>query len=138
MTVHYFKYTEIPSGRFFRLQVNHDAEMTRAPDARWIDLDTGLELNIVALSYDLNLPTGPAFLSDGLGRRVQANHVLPLWETTFEGVRVGLPFRYKDMLRREFGEKSMSELPQSSLSHLYEGADSSQEHAIDVPPRTGK
>ncbi|KAK2048146.1 hypothetical protein LZ31DRAFT_490625 [Colletotrichum somersetense] len=96
MTTHYYKYSSIPNGRFFQLEVNpnyvhRDKEAVdegNEADARWIDMDSGLFIDVTA--EDRNV-----FLN-------------PLLETTFEGVKAKIPYNYKEMLVSEYGEKALT------------------------------
>ncbi|KAK1597481.1 LicD family-domain-containing protein [Colletotrichum navitas] len=96
MTTYYYKYSSIPDGRFFQLEVNpnyvHRAkdavgEADQA-DARWIDMDSGLFIDVTAEGRNTYLD--------------------PLLETTFEGVKAKIPYKYKEMLISEYGEKALT------------------------------
>jgi hypothetical protein len=79
MTVFYFKYPKIPKGRYFQLEVNPNyvwrdqADCLNAVDARWIDMESGLFIDITAARYNLTHPAGPGMLSckDGHEYRVR-------------------------------------------------------------------
>ena len=80
MTTWYFKYSKIPEGRTFLLEVNpnyeyrEESDTLNTIDARWIDTETGLFIDITTARYNLTHPAGPGMLSckDGHEYRVVA------------------------------------------------------------------
>ncbi|EFQ25352.1 hypothetical protein CGRA01v4_02691 [Colletotrichum graminicola] len=97
MTTYYYKYSSIPDGRFFQLEVNpnyvHRAKdavgEADEADARWIDMDSGLFIDVTAEDRNTYLD--------------------PLLETVFEGVKAKIPYKYKEMLISEYGEKALTD-----------------------------
>lgn len=80
MTTFYFKYPRIPKGRTFQLEVNpnyvyrEEDDKLNVVDARWIDMENGLYIDITTARYNLTHPEGPGVLSckDGHEYRVSA------------------------------------------------------------------
>ncbi|RCI13283.1 hypothetical protein L249_0657 [Ophiocordyceps polyrhachis-furcata BCC 54312] len=113
MTVYYYKYGDMKDGRYFLLDVNPHFEHRDTDDslnlidARWIDMATGLFIDITAARYHLEHPAGEGILYDKNGHEFRDTYVYPLRNTTFEGVRAMIPFRYKDMLESEYGKESL-------------------------------
>ncbi len=78
MTTFYFQYPQLPHGRFFQLEVNpnyvyrEEADDLNVVDARWIDMENGLFIDITTARYNFTHPAGPGVLSckDGHEYRV--------------------------------------------------------------------
>ncbi|KAK1980831.1 LicD family-domain-containing protein [Colletotrichum cereale] len=96
MTTYYYNYTSIPDGRFFQLEVNpnyvHRSDDSidegNVADARWIDMESGLFIDVTAYSD---------------------KYLHPLLDTTFEGVKAKIPYKYTEMLISEYGEKALTD-----------------------------
>lgn len=79
-------------------------------DARWIDTDTGLFLDITALRPNT---TAQAAGHDGAmickdGHHYEHADIYPLRDSTFEGVPAKIPFAYTEVLVEEYHEKALS------------------------------
>ncbi|KAL5621309.1 hypothetical protein BROUX41_006779 [Berkeleyomyces rouxiae] len=109
MSMFFYQYPDIPQGRHFRLEVNPHCTSAAASaanpvDARWIDLQTGLYINLTALRYQRPSASGSApMLKDKSGAQYVDRDIFPLWETEFEGVKAMIPQSYKSILADEFG-----------------------------------
>ncbi|GKT91886.1 mannosylphosphorylation protein [Colletotrichum tofieldiae] len=107
MTTYYYKYPSVPEGRFFQLEVNpnyvhrgQDAfDEGNVADARWIDMDNGLFIDVTAVRYVEDHPRAP----------FRDTYLYPLLDTTFEGVNAKIPYKYKEMLIAEYGEKALTD-----------------------------
>ncbi|KAF5519667.1 Protein MNN4 [Colletotrichum aenigma] len=111
MTTWYYKYPGVPGGREFQLEVNPnfvhgavDDEATNTIDARWIDMENGLFIDIMAVRYVKDHPEGENVLASKDGHEFRDTYLYPLLETTFEGVKTKIPYQYKSMLVAEYGE----------------------------------
>ncbi|KAK2743163.1 mannosylphosphorylation protein [Colletotrichum kahawae] len=111
MTTWYYKYPGVPGGREFQLEVNPnfvhgavDDEAANTIDARWIDMENGLFIDIRAVRYVKDHPEGENVLASKDGHEFRDTYLYPLLETTFEGVRTKIPYQYKSMLVAEYGE----------------------------------
>ncbi|KAL7939788.1 mannosylphosphorylation protein [Trichoderma chlorosporum] len=114
MTVYYYKYGTMDKGRFFQLEVNpyfvhrDQDDTSNVIDARWIDMQNGLYIDITAARYALNHEQGEGVLYDKYGHEYRDTYVFPLRDTTFEGVPCKIPYRYEEMLQAEYGRKSLT------------------------------
>ncbi|TFB06760.1 Protein MNN4 [Trichoderma ghanense] len=114
MTTYYYKYGDMEKGRFFQLEVNpyfvhrEQDDKSNVIDARWIDMQNGLYIDITAARYALDHPEGEGVLYDKFGHEYRDTYVFPLRDTTFEGVPCKIPYRYEDMLQAEYGRSSLT------------------------------
>ncbi|WYZ44146.1 hypothetical protein EsH8_VII_000582 [Colletotrichum jinshuiense] len=116
MTTWYYKYPSIPEGRFFQLEVNPNyvydgqdvLDDNNFVDARWIDMDSGLFIDITAVRYVKNHPEGKDVLASKDGHEFRDTYLYPLLDTTFEGVKAKIPHKYKEMLVAEYREKALT------------------------------
>jgi hypothetical protein len=121
MTVHHYRFSADDDGvglggRDYLLEINpnysnesvHDIH--NRIDARWIDMDSGLFIDITTLrpnrtAQALGIP-GMMMCKDLHWYRER--DVYPLRDSIFEGVRVKIPFAYSELLEEEYGAKSLS------------------------------
>ena len=75
-------------------------------DARWIDVRSGLYVDITALS-ETHVDTLPGILSCKNDHRYEVQDLYPLRETVLEGVPANIPFAYERILQEEYGKKSL-------------------------------
>ncbi|KAJ4156455.1 mannosyltransferase [Fusarium falciforme] len=114
MTVYYYQYENAPEGRFFQLEINPYFEhrgrddTLNVIDARWIDMQTGLFIDITAARYDPGHIRGEGVLYDKHDHEFKDKYVFPLLDTTFEGLPAKIPYRYKEILASEYGKGSLS------------------------------
>lgn len=114
-TVYYYKYGDMKQGRYFLLDVNPHFDHRETDDAlnlidaRWIDMATGLFIDITAARYHLEHPAGEGILYDKNEHEFRDTYVYPLRNTTFEGVQAMIPYRYKEMLESEYGKEALTE-----------------------------
>ncbi|EQL02401.1 mannosylphosphorylation protein [Ophiocordyceps sinensis CO18] len=127
MTVYYFKYGRMAKGRYFLLDINphfkhrETDDTLNLIDARWIDMATGLFIDITAARYHLDHPAGEGVLYDKNGHEYRDTYVFPLRNTTFEGVPVMIPFKYQEMLESEYGEEALTK--QKFKGHVFDQED---------------
>ncbi|KAG8410601.1 mannosyltransferase [Metarhizium acridum] len=112
-SIHFYKRKAMPKGKTFLLEISPDF-MNRAQtgatdviDARWTDLDSGLYLNITAVRYSPDHPSGEGVLYTKNGQQFHDTLLYPLRDTTFEGVPVKIPYRYKELLAERYGEGAL-------------------------------
>ncbi|KAL1896708.1 mannosyltransferase [Ceratocystis pirilliformis] len=133
MTMFFFKYPDVPEGRHFRLEINpHFASTTVSPanhvDARWIDLQTGLYIDLAAIRYERPRAPGAApTLRDKRGFHYADTDIFPLWETTYEGVNAMIPHNFKRLLVDEFGVSALTDM--RTNSHFFQEDTMTWEHA---------
>ncbi|KAK3393615.1 LicD family-domain-containing protein [Podospora didyma] len=110
MSVFHYKSPRIPDGRDYMLEINpHFKNRERNDplnviDARWIDTESGLFIDITGVRYDMNHPKGEGMLYCKDGHEYHDVYLFPLRTTTFEGVEAKIPYRYRQLLREEYGQ----------------------------------
>ncbi|PHH82537.1 hypothetical protein CDD82_5640 [Ophiocordyceps australis] len=114
MTVYYYQYRDMHPGRYFLLDINphfrhrQDDDILNFIDARWIDMSTGLFIDITAARYALEHHAGQGMLYDKNGHEYRDTYLYPLRNTTFENVPAKIPFRYREMLESEYGKRALT------------------------------
>jgi hypothetical protein len=135
MTTYYYKYGDMEEGRYFQLEINpyfkhrEQDDILNVIDGRWIDVQSGLYIDITAARYNLDHEEGEGILYDKYGHEYRVRHiaarwmnscvshmanisqdtyVFPLRDTTFEGVPCKIPYRYQAMLQAEYGKSALS------------------------------
>ncbi|KKK20584.1 hypothetical protein ARAM_004044 [Aspergillus rambellii] len=78
-------------------------------DARWIDMQTGLYIDITGLSK-LDPEKHPNQLQCKHDHKYQINDIYPLRMTSFEGVAAKVPFRYEAVLTDEYQETALTNM----------------------------
>ncbi|KAF1955115.1 hypothetical protein CC80DRAFT_356160, partial [Byssothecium circinans] len=88
-------------------------------DARWIDIDTGLFIDITALRRrrhkrrfrpaDEAVRTGPLKMYCKDKHTFLSSQIYPLRTSVFEDVPVRIPYAYRDLLAEEYGSNSLIE-----------------------------
>lgn len=131
MSVYHYQTPRIPEGRDYMLEINpHYVNGDRSDklnviDARWIDTDSGLFIDITAVRKSPRHPSGLDVLrsKDGHEFRVcfsqfvgsrklmakQENHIFPLRDTYFEGQAAKIPYAYAEILSAEYGKASLQQ-----------------------------
>lgn len=113
MTTYHYRYPAIPKGRSFQLEVNPhyttrgEDDKLNVVDARWIDMENGLFIDITTARYDMGHPNGAGVLTCKDGHEFRDTYVFPLRDTTFEGVQAKIPFRYKEFLEAEYSPEAL-------------------------------
>lgn len=113
MTEHHF---EIPDGeaegRKYLLEINqHYAvkdtrDRLNVIDARWIDMSSGLFIDITAVRKDEVKGSGWLMCKDR--HTYQQDQIWPLRESYFEDVPAKIPYAYVELLKEEYGAKSLT------------------------------
>ncbi|QPC63392.1 hypothetical protein HYE67_005623 [Fusarium culmorum] len=109
MTIYYYQYDGCPGGCFFQLEINpafkHRGrdDWMNVIDARWVDMQTGLFIDITAARYDPGHQMGEGVMYDKHDHEFKDKYIFPLLDTTFEGVPAKIPYRYEEMLTSEYG-----------------------------------
>ena len=116
MTVYHFATDDVPGGKNYMLEINpyyavrdrksHESKMN-VIDARWIDVVSGLYVDITAVWKKSDHKAGEDILVSKDGHEYAEKYVFPLRETTFEGVPALIPFAYSEVLAAEYGEASL-------------------------------
>ncbi|KAK4159153.1 mannosylphosphorylation protein [Cladorrhinum sp. PSN259] len=109
MSVHRFRIPGSREKRTYLLDISpyykirERADQSDTVDARWIDLKTGLFLDIHAVRYNLTHSEGGGLLSAKDGSELKDTSLFPLRDTTFEGVPAKIPYRFRELLAAEYG-----------------------------------
>ena len=75
-------------------------------DARWINIDNGLYIDITGLS-ELHPKEYPGIVSCKNWHDYNVKDLYPLRDTEYEGVAAKVPAAYATLLVEEYGEKSL-------------------------------
>lgn len=86
------------------------ADRLNVIDARWIDIETGLFVDITALRYDhVRAANGqPGWLTAKDNHAYPIGRIFPLRQSTFEDAAVRLPNAYPEILAEEYGIDSLT------------------------------
>ncbi|KAF9882825.1 hypothetical protein FE257_005114 [Aspergillus nanangensis] len=96
-------------------------------DARWIDMRTGLYIDITGLS---NLdPEQPDMWGCKNNHKYEMTDIYPLRKTTFEGVAAKVPFHYDSVLVEEYSNKALT----STQFHNHTWNADIEEWVVDKP-----
>lgn len=99
-------------GADYLLEVNPNwsnadpGDVSNKIDARWIDMDSGLYVDITVLRHDINGMKGSMICKDS--HHYMHNDIFPLHNTTFEDVLAKVPVAYTRVLGEEYGFDSMN------------------------------
>ncbi|KAL8285447.1 hypothetical protein RB597_002493 [Gaeumannomyces tritici] len=113
MSIWHYQTPRIPEGVDYLLDINPGyknpsrADKMNKIDARWIDTSTGLFIDITSVRYNLSHPKGKGMLGCKDGHEFMDTYIFPLRDSTFENSPVKIPYRYRDLLAAEYGEKSL-------------------------------
>lgn len=116
MTIHHFDSSQSEFGRDYLLEVNPNwtnsstADVENKIDARWIDISTGLYVDITTLHRDQQ---GEASGVNGVlmckdKHRYKHSDIFPLRQTTFEDVAAKVPFAFANVLVEEYGSLALT------------------------------
>ena len=110
MTLHHYRFRDARmGGKDYLLEINPNYvngstdDYLNAIDARWIDTDTGLFIDITAVRR--NRP-GELMCKDRHAYR--DNEIFPLRQTMFENVPVKIPHAYTELLEEEYGHIALT------------------------------
>lgn len=117
MTVHRVHLPGLKEDRDYLLEINPNwvdssiDDVNNKIDARWLDMTTGLYVDITTLRWDEEAESrgirGAVMCKDR--HRYMHKDIFPLRDSTFEGTPVNVPFAYANVLAEEYGEKSLSD-----------------------------
>ncbi|KAK5110632.1 hypothetical protein LTR62_005671 [Meristemomyces frigidus] len=121
MSIHHFSLPSPPTEprlkRDYLLEINphyknSSVESVNKIDARWIDIETGLFIDITTLRRNATAHS----LGEVDEMMVKDKHhyvyddIFPLRVSSFEGAAVNVPFAYAEILVEEYGETALSEV----------------------------
>ncbi|EME83163.1 uncharacterized protein MYCFIDRAFT_47014 [Pseudocercospora fijiensis CIRAD86] len=117
MSMHHFKIPGTNTARKYMLEVNPhcfegDIDKENRIDARWIDTDIGLFIDITTLRHN---DTATAEGNDESMMVKDRHHYLyddiyPLREGVFESMPAWIPYSYADILIEEYGDQALSDI----------------------------
>lgn len=138
MTEYHFDVPGVPDGRTFLLEINPNfvsrtfEDKANKIDARWIDTDSGLFIDITCVRKDYEERAkgnkGALFSKDK--HRYQEEAMFPLRDSYFEGMPVKIPYDYKRLLVEEYGEKSIT----NTFYHNHQFSEETKEWEYVPPP----
>lgn len=116
MTEHHFDIPDIKGGRKYLLEINpyyvvrSTEDKLNVIDARWIDMSSGLFIDITAVRKDdvkrAKGEEGALMCKDR--HHYEENQIFPLRQSYFEDVPVKVPYAYTELLVEEYGSRSLS------------------------------
>ncbi|PBP18804.1 hypothetical protein BUE80_DR010465 [Diplocarpon rosae] len=115
MSVFHYKTPRIPEGRDYLLEINphyvnrEQTDTLNVIDARWVDTESGLFIDITTARYNTTHPAGEGMLSCKDGHEYRDTYIFPLRDTFFEDTPAKIPFGYKDLLEAEYKQKALTE-----------------------------
>lgn len=115
MTVHHFKLPGTDYGREYLLEVNPHyinssvTDTLNVIDARWIDTDSGLFIDITTVHVDSErMVEGDLPLMYSKDRHMyNYKDIFPLRKTEFESAPVMVPYAYSELLEEEYGPPAL-------------------------------
>ncbi|KAG5304949.1 mannosylphosphate transferase [Histoplasma capsulatum G186AR] len=75
-------------------------------DARWIDMRNGLYIDITGVS-EVNPETEPGILQCKNFHKYETSDLYPMRESMYEGVPAKIPYKYHEILIKEYGQSAM-------------------------------
>ncbi|KAF2404493.1 hypothetical protein EJ06DRAFT_206671 [Trichodelitschia bisporula] len=116
MTVHHYRLPGVEHGRDFLLEINphyknpSTDDRLNVIDARWIDTETGLFIDITTLRRNRTAEVegleGHMYCKDK--HKYLAAQIFPLRPSIFEGAPVKIPYAYAALLEEEYGPQSLT------------------------------
>lgn len=111
MTTYYYKYGDMKEGRYFQLEINpsfthrEQDDTDNVIDGRWIDMKSGLFIDITAARYNLDHEEGEGILYDKYGHEYRVRHIAARWMNSCDpwliSRRTHMSFLYGTQLSRE-------------------------------------
>jgi phosphorylcholine metabolism protein LicD len=116
MTMHHFRLPGLDHGRDYLLEVNphyvngSTTDRLNVIDARWIDTESGLFIDITTLrvdrTADIKGDVPNMYCKDK--HKYLYKDIFPLRDSDFEGAPVKVPYAYSELLEAEYGPKSLT------------------------------
>lgn len=116
MTVHHFNIPGTDISRDYMIEVNphylnaSTDDWLNVIDARWIDTETGLFIDITTVRHDKNKEEAgqPGWMYCKDKHHFKYDDIFPLRDSTFENMPVKIPYAYTALLQEEYGARSLS------------------------------
>ncbi|KAJ4352028.1 mannosyltransferase [Didymosphaeria variabile] len=88
-------------------------------DARWIDMKTGLYIDITTVRWNRSSPVpGTLYCKDR--HHYLSRQIFPLRTSEFEGVPVKIPYAYQELLAEEYGTESLVQRVYRKKGHWFD------------------
>jgi hypothetical protein len=115
--VFHYNHPNIPGGRDYMLEINdqfseyNDYDKFNAIDGRWIDMQTGIFIDITAVRPDeeMRRKGQPGALRCKDSHRYNETDIFPLRDSTFEGVDAKIPYEYTLLLESEYSNRALTQ-----------------------------
>ena len=115
MTYHRYHLPDMGSGRDYLLEINphyasDEVDGANRIDARWIDTETGLFIDITTLRRNKTAQASgePDAMMAKDKHHYLYDEIYPLRFSSFEGAPVKVPFAYPELLIEEYSEKALA------------------------------
>lgn len=116
MTEHHFDIPGVEGGRSYLLEINPHyvvksiEDKLNVIDGRWIDMSSGLFIDITAVRKDdeKRAKGDPEALMCKDKHHYDESQIFPLRESYFEDVPVKIPYAYTELLEEEYGPRSLT------------------------------
>lgn len=127
MTKHHFDIPGVKGGRSYLLEINpyyvvkSTKDKLNAIDGRWIDMSSGLFIDITAVRKDdeKRAKGEPGALMCKDKHHYDESQIFPLRESYFEGVPVKIPYAYTELLEEEYDANSLTRTLFKGCIHVY-------------------
>lgn len=116
MTEHHFESAGVEGSRSYLLDINPNyvvrstKDKLNKIDGRWIDMSTGLFIDITAVRRDDQKrqegAEGALICKDN--HTYEESQIFPLRNSNFEGVSVKIPYAYIELLEEEYSPRSLT------------------------------
>ncbi|KAF9732416.1 hypothetical protein PMIN02_005757 [Paraphaeosphaeria minitans] len=88
-------------------------------DGRWIDMKTGLYIDITSVRWNQSSPVpGTLYCKDR--HHYLSRQIFPLRTSEFEGVPAKIPYAYQELLAEEYGTKSLVQTVYRKEGHVFD------------------
>ena len=124
MTVYHYRSPNFPEGKDYMLEINPTFNFIGGPydklnmiDARWIDRDTGLFIDITSVRPNMTaraMGKHGALMCKDKHNYIE-NQIFPLRDSIFEETPVKIPFDYTYLLEEEYSKASLTRTEWSLL-----------------------
>ena len=131
------KKKEKEKGRSYLLEINPHyrngsvTDTLNVIDARWIDMTTGLFIDITGLRRDREAEQAgrPGQMMCKDRHQYMYDDIFPLRDSVFEGVPARVPFKYIELLEQEYGKTALTRTEYEG--HVFE------QQTMEWKPRSG-
>ncbi|KAL8766141.1 MAG: hypothetical protein Q9209_006981 [Squamulea sp. 1 TL-2023] len=111
MTIHTCRTAHAPQGKNYMMEINpkwvnsSPEDSLNTIDARWIDMLSGVFIDITAVHRTAKKP-GMMFCKDD--HHYREADLFPLRDSVFEDRPVKIPYNYAELLQQEYGRVSLT------------------------------